>query len=689
MTSRGASTGTGGPRPRSRLRFRAAGRRHLRPADGSGPAGTTLAATAARALGWTFISTAVSKLGTVGIGVVLARMLGPHAFGTYAVAWVALQAMLSLNDLSVSLAIVRWPGDPAEIAPTVTTMAVTGSTAMYAVCFFGAPAYASAMGSPAAAGIVRVLALSIVLDGLVCTPVGLLDRSFRQDRRMIADQVNGWIGALVSIGLAWSGLGAMSLAVGRITGAVAAAVLYTAFSPEPLRFGFDRASARALLRYGMPLAGSTVVVFAVTNVDQLVVGRVLGPTVLGFYVLALNLATWPVTMFSLPVRNVAPAAFARLQHDHEAMRTAFLSAAALLCAVALPICLVIGGSARPLIMFAYGARWLPASRVLPWLSMLAALTIFFQLTYDYFVVLARTRVVFTVQLGWLLALVPALIAGARLAGIVGVGVAEAAVAGGVILPWYLHELRGAGIRCRVLGSRLGLPLAGAAAAGLAAAGAARALPNDLAALAVSGVGGLAVVGLLVFRMRAALIRLRQGHRETAATGASKVPAVPSSSPVYSAASDVPPHGPGPSTRPGAADAQNPPGARTETAGSAGFPHDGACCHVRPPWLAHPDATGPLPIFDSVVRRRYPRCDDQAAPVCWPPATDMRAGDGDSGATGARVAREEFAVERAAPDDDRWQPSADDDPRSQGGSPARYITLCFIKSQLATNGWCWP
>jgi O-antigen/teichoic acid export membrane protein len=647
----------------------------MRPAGGSGPAGkTTLTATAARALGWTFISTALSKLGTVGIGIVLARMLGPHAFGTYAVAWVALLAMLSLNDLSVSLAIVRWPGDPAEIAPTVTTIAVTGSAAMYAVCFFGAPAYASAMGAPSAAGIIRVLALSVVLDGLVCTPIGLLDRSFRQDRRMIADQVNGWMGALVSIGLAWSGLGAMSLAVGRITGAVAAAVLYIAFSPEPLRFGFDRGSARALMRYGMPLAGSTVVVFAVTSVDQLVVGRVLGPTALGFYALALNLATWPVTMFSLPVRNVAPAAFARLQHDHEAMRTAFLSAAALLCAVALPICLVIGGSATPLITFAYGARWLPASRVLLWLSLLAALTIFFQLTFDYFVVLARTRVVFTVQLGWLLALVPALIAGARLAGIAGVGVAEAAVAGGVVLPWYLHELRGAGIRCRVLGSRLWLPLAGAAVAGLAAAGAARVLPNDLAALAVSGMAGLAVVGLLVFRMRAALSRLRQGHRETAATGASKVPAVPSSSPVCSAAPDVPPAGPGPTVRPTITDAWNPPAARTETAGSAGCAHDEACRHVRPPWLAHPDATGPLPIFDSVVRRRYPRCDDQAAPVCWPPATDMRPGDGDSGAIGARVAHEEFAVERAEPDDDRGQLSADDDPRSQSTSPPRYITL---------------
>jgi len=271
-----------------------------------------------------------------------------------------------------------------------------------------------------------------------------------------------------------------------------------------------------------------------------VVGRVLGPTALGFYALALNLATWPVAMFSLPVRNVAPAAFARLQHDHEAMRAAFLSAAALLCAVATPACLMIGGSARPLIMFAYGARWLPASRVLLWLSLLAALTILFQLAYDYFVVLARSRVVFTVQLGWLLALIPALIAGARLAGITGVAVAEAAVAGCLILPWYLHELRRAGIGHRALGSRMALPIAGAAVAGLAAAGAARVSPNDLAALAISGGAGLAVVGLLIFRMRAALIQLRTGRGETAAA-APPTPAVPRNIPV-SAVSDAQPPG---------------------------------------------------------------------------------------------------------------------------------------------------
>jgi hypothetical protein len=365
-----------------------------------------------------------------------------------------------------------------------------------------------------------------------------------------------------------------------------------------------------------------------------VVGRLLGATALGFYVLALNLATWPVTMFSLPVRNVAPAAFARLQHDHEAMRTAFLSSAALLCAVALPVCMVIGGSATPLIRFAYGARWLPASRVLLWLSLLAALTIFFQLAYDYFVVLARTRVVFTVQLGWLLALVPALIAGARLAGIVGVGVAETAVAGGVILPWYLHELKGAGIRRRTLGSRLWLPLAGAAAAGLVAAGAARMLPDDLAALAVGGVTGLAIVALLLFRMRAALSRLRQGHAEAsapagpAAPAGLKVPAVPSSAPVSVMIPRARASEPGPRRAPTGTGVQDRPQARTETVGRAGGRSDEARLPTptrswQSSWPACADATEPLPIFDYMVERRHPHHGDEAVPT--PPPTDMRSG----------------------------------------------------------------
>ena len=512
-----AAADRGAGRPggrRSRIRL---GRRSARHRAARKPAaGKTLTGQASRALGWSFGSTLLNKISLFGIGIMLARLLGPHAFGTYAVAYVALVALLNFNELGVSLAIVRWPGDPREIIPTVTTISLLVSVIIFTACFFAAPAYATAMGAPAATAVVRVLAIAVLSDGFTNTPAALLQRNFRQGQRTIADQVNVWLGTAVTIALAWSGHGAMSLALGRVAGGAAGAILLLRFAPESLRLGFNPVKARALLRFGLPLAGANLIAFAVTSVDQVIVGHVLGPVELGFYVLALNLASWPIAMFSQPVRNVGPAVLARLQHDGTAMRNTFLAAAGLLCAVALPVCLVIGGAATPLIGLVYGARWLPAARPLLCLALLAAVQVFFMLAYDLFVVLARSRFLLITQLIWLIALVPALAIGARAYGLAGASLAELAVAMICVLPLYLAEFSKSGIRLRDLGRHLSLPFAGAALAGIAALAAAQLAPSDFMALAASGVTGVAILGLLIYRMRAVLTLLRTSAVEPAA-----------------------------------------------------------------------------------------------------------------------------------------------------------------------------
>jgi O-antigen/teichoic acid export membrane protein len=468
---------------------------------------------ASRALGWSFASNVIARLGTLPIGIVLARLLGPHAFGTFAVALVALVALLSFNDLSVSLAIVRWEGDPDEIAPTVATLSVAASLIIYAACYFIAPTFSWAMGTPQATDVVRVLALNVLVDGLAAAPAAMLQRQFKQDRKMIADQVNNWLGAAVSIALAWQGFGPMSLAIGRICGGGASVILFFVFSP--VRFGFDPGKAKSLLKFGLPLAGSSIIVFAVSNTDQLVVGHLLGATALGFYALALNLASWPVTMFSLPTRSVAPAVFSRLQQDKAAMRSGFLCVARLLAVIAVPICLVLGGAAIPLVGLVYGPRWVPAAAALAGLGVLSALRIGFELIYDFFVVLARSRVVLMVQLIWLAGLIPGLIGGTLADGISGAAMAQACVAGCVVLPCYLFWLARVGIKPRDLAGRLWLPiLVGLLAAALAAI-AARRIPADLTALEIAAAGTLAGIGVLALRMRPTLAELRQTLQPTA------------------------------------------------------------------------------------------------------------------------------------------------------------------------------
>ena len=467
----------------------------------------SLAGKASRAIGWSFVSTFLGRLGTLVTSVWLARLLGPHAFGVYAVALVALFAMQMFNDLGVSMAIVRWQEDPAEIVPTVTTISVLVSIVTFVAFYFASPAYAAATGVPTATPVIRVLAICILIDGFVGAPDGLLQRYFRQGKRTIAIQ-SAWLGTGVTITLAATGHGAMSLAIGQVVGALATAALLVAFAPESLRFGFNPHKARMLLRFSLPLAGSNLIAFAVTSVDQLVIGHMLGGVELGYYVLAFNLATWPLTMCTRPVRSVAPAIFARLQHDREAMRTTFLSILGVLLAVALPVCLLIGGSATPLIGFVYGPDWMPAARPLLWLVLIAAMKILFELAYDYLVILARTRFLLLVQAVWLLALIPALIVGAREGGIYGAALAEAAVAGFVVLPLYVGGLRNAGIRLRAFASHVWLQVVGAVDVGVISVGLAKIVPSEFLALAASGVVTVAIIGLLAIRMRSALSLLR-------------------------------------------------------------------------------------------------------------------------------------------------------------------------------------
>ncbi|WP_209020566.1 lipopolysaccharide biosynthesis protein [Nocardioides sp. 1609] len=459
------------------------------------------AAAAGRALAWSLANTVVARVGTMAVGVVLARLLGPAEFGTYAVAFVALVALLSFNELGVSLAIVRWPDDPVAIAPTVTAVSVLTSLALTGAAWVAAPWFAEAMGDPGATGVVRLLSLCVLVNGVVATPAALLQRAFRQDQRMVADQVNVWVGAGVSVGLAVAGCGAWSLAYGRLAGSLLSAVLLVRYSPLPLRVGLDRDHLRGLLAFGLPLAGASVVVFVVGFVDQLVVGMVLGPVLLGYYVLAVNLAGWPVSMFSQPLRSVAPALFSRLRHDPDRMRGDLQRVLRPLAVVSVPLCGLLAVAAEPVVRFVYGAPWAPAAEALRWLAVLAAVRILTELAYDYLVVLGRSRALLALQCAWIVALVPAVWLGVRLDGIGGAALALAAVGVLVGLPLYLRELHRAGVEVTGLGRAVRPALLLTAAVASAAALVVGLGAGDLVTLAGCGTGAAVAVAAVLWRHR--------------------------------------------------------------------------------------------------------------------------------------------------------------------------------------------
>lgn len=479
---------------------------------------------ASSAFGWSVLNTVLSRVGTLGIGIVLARVLGPESFGTFAVALVALMAVLSFNELGVSLAIVRWPADPAKIVPTVNTISVLGSTVFCAAAVLAAPAFTAAVGDPGATDVIRVLILSVFINGVVASPAALLQRDFQEKTRLGIDQANVWVGAAISLALALMGFGAMALALGRIAGSLLAAVLFLRASPLPYRFGLSREYLMPLLRFGLPLAGTSIIFFAIGYTDQLTAGVLLGTTGLGFYVLAFNLSSWPVSILSQPLRRVAPAAFSTLQGNRDDMDKTLGAIVAVLLSAALPPMLFLAAASMPLIHLIYGQAWLPAAAVLSWLVMAAFAKIMCDLAYDFLVILGRSATVFLIQAGSLAVLVPALIWGATAFGLPGLAAAQAMVTGLVVLPCYLYQLRKAGVSLRLLAWNAWTP----AIVGLASGGLIWLLvsiqPDPLTAVLTAGPAAAGVALGLLYLSRSALQLLRTvgAHHEDTSTSRNQV-----------------------------------------------------------------------------------------------------------------------------------------------------------------------
>ena len=430
-----------------------------------------------RGVRWSFVNTLVIRIGNFLTGVILARgLLGPRDWGLYAIGLAVLAVMLAANEMGVSLAIVRWEGDVRSFAPTVLTLSTISSTLLYALLFVVAPELARLLGSGDATGVLRVLGIAVIIDGISCVPAGMLNRTFAQRRRMLIDTANFVVSSALTIGLAVAGFGAMSFAWGSVAGNAVGLIGCGLSAPGLLRPGWDRAQARELVRYGLPLAGASLLVLLMLNVDSVVVGATLGPVALGLYQIAFNMSGWPVRAVSEVARRVSFAGFSRLAETGR-IAEGFGQSLSVLMTASVPPCVLLLVLAKPVIFFVYGAKWTTASGALSFLALLGLLRVAFELAYDCLVAMRRQRALILVQGWWLLALIPTLIYAARARGIAGVGAGHILVAGPLVTPLFLWALAQAGIGPRVVLRACARPFVG----GVAMAG---------VALAVERLGGL-------------------------------------------------------------------------------------------------------------------------------------------------------------------------------------------------------
>jgi PST family polysaccharide transporter len=467
--------------------------------DQPGPDISDIGRQAGRGAVWSFLGTLVTRAGSFILGLVLARLLAPADFGTYAVALAATQFVMVVKDVGVQSAIVQWRGRLEDIVPTATTVTMISAVGLYALFWVGAPYFALLAGSAEAAPVVRILTAVILVEAVTAVRSAALLRWFRTGANAKAILAGFLVNAPVAIALAMTGQGPYSFAWGQLAGAVVTGVFMLHYARLPYRFAFDRAIAAKLLRFGIPSAAGIALEITLLNVGYIIVGHIMGNTWLGFYLMAFNVSSWVPGIIGSAIRMVSIAGFSRLaERDEESLSLGVQKSVPLLVSMVLPLAVFMGVLAHPLIIFIYGQEWEQAAGVLRFLAVLMVVRMLTSFALDILNGQGATRSTVWMNLGHAAAMVPAVIVGTNLDGIRGAAIGQAAAAVLVALPLAMLAVHRAGVRLAPVLPALGRPAVGAlvsAAVALSLSTLTHSIP--FVQLVVAGGGGLLAYALVV------------------------------------------------------------------------------------------------------------------------------------------------------------------------------------------------
>jgi PST family polysaccharide transporter len=292
------------------------------------------------------------------VAAILSRRLLPAEFGTVAVAMVFIAFFSILSDIGIGAAVIQkkelTEKDLSHIFSLTLYLAVISAV----VFFLGSEPVADYYGEPALAHVGKILSVHLFFSVATIVPNGLLLKE--KEFRFIAIRTLGVqaVGGALSVGAAVSGWGIDALLIAPVFSSVAIFVISYWRYRLPFSWTVERRSVRKIFSYSVFQFLFNVINFFSRNLDNLMIGKFLGFTPLGYYEKSYRLMLMPMSHFSYVLVSVIHPVFSDYRNDLRYVTECYLKVVKLLATVGFSLSVVLFFSAKELILLLFGDQWM-------------------------------------------------------------------------------------------------------------------------------------------------------------------------------------------------------------------------------------------------------------------------------------------------------------------------------------------
>lgn len=291
---------------------------------------------------------------------VLARSLGPEAFGVVAIATVFVDYFDLFVSQGLGFAIVQRSDLQKQHLDSAFWMNMTVAALLCGLVALAAPLLARLAGSSTVATVLPPLALTLLVSGLSRVQAALLTREMRFRALALVGINSNVAGGLTGVTMAVTGWGVWSL-VGQslARGAMNTVALWLASGWRP-SIALSIPHLRALYGYSVKIMADQQLLFLARRFDEGLLGVFLGPLPLGYYVIAKRLVMLVSEFFISAPGSVLFPLFARVQNDAQRLGLAVTSATRLSVVAVIPAFVGLVVLAPESVVLVFGEQWLPA-----------------------------------------------------------------------------------------------------------------------------------------------------------------------------------------------------------------------------------------------------------------------------------------------------------------------------------------
>jgi PST family polysaccharide transporter len=381
------------------------------------------------------------------IGILVARILGPEAFGEYAFVVAINEFVNIVNGLAIAPALVQSRTESERLYDTGYAVSFVQGLVGLLISLAIAAVVAHERSAQSAWFLV-LLALARFPVLLADVVTARLNRDVRFGAIAVIDLSTRSLPNLACLWLAWIGWGPLSLVLRDVATGVLPWLLAHWWSGYRYRGRLGRAELRALMSYSGPMFASRMLDIFMARLDRLVVGWFFGARSIGLYHQARFVADAGATA-SAPVTTVTFNLYSRLQDDPARLGRAYALVNYFLARVSLAGSTALMLAPESVIRLLLGEDWLDAAPVLRILGLYAGLAM---LLLNGQILLFARGAIFTnvrLRLAQLAVLGPGVVAAAWLRDVELVAIAVLVSTGlAVALSWFLSRdvTRGHGVR---------------------------------------------------------------------------------------------------------------------------------------------------------------------------------------------------------------------------------------------------